>query len=830
MNVKFTLLSLVYLLAILPLSAQVFRPLAGYEVLAPQFSDKGAPQLTKVDCEEFDLSAFKLVAAGETLEIAAGLDTAGLGGGPFTYMCVGCAEVTSGTASVRNDSLFYGADAGAEFSLDTLRLSVCNDAGMCSAEKTFIVLVRRADRDISLGTFTVAPRGNIDVPVPDGNLPGGATCRLIEDCGVDYEGRGQEFFFLTGQHDGNDFRYRAAGLDGVDQVCVTLCNDFGMCDTYTAGFSINVAPVGLPFFDDFAYEGVRPNPALWQDDDVLINRNFPQDPPSIGVATFDGVDVTGQPYEGGSGGQVTVIRDYLTSAPVNLQNQNGTTLTFFLQPRGFGNRPERQDSFLVQFLDVDGNWNTVFKQAGELNTVPTNQPLPFVPVNFAVPNEFLYNGFQFRFANKSSEQGAVDMWHLDYVKLDNFLTAFTVQDLAFTDLPNYALEDYTSMPLRHFREGGPDLLRREYSASIRNLNSDDLNISSGSFNIFRDPSLIFAPVAPGFTSVFEGPSMNNNIPPQTLEIREGVIDDDDGIPDLLDFLNNTASLDAPTELVTLYGITSDVQDGVFANGAFEGNDTVTRVTIFDEFMAYDDGTAEVVIEVGPGATIVQAYEAFVADELMGLRVRIPQILGSLGNQDLRLVVYTGEGQPDELVAEFDFDILFAEDFFRDSLEGFSTYIFPEALPLNVGSFYVGWEQQTADRNIGIGFDRNSAPENVQWFNTGNGFTPITGTTTGAIMIRPLLSGFEGFTTSVGAPTETEALIDVFPNPTEGTLHLRPRPSTSSRLEYKLYSLTGALLSAGQVTPTIELGNLPAGIYLLEVTDGGAASRHKIVKR
>jgi len=338
-----------------------------------------------------------------------------------------------------------------------------------------------------------------------------------------------------------------------------------------------------------------------------------------------------------------VVRDYLTSAPINLRDSVGTTLTFYVQPRGFGNRPERQDSFLVQFRDVAGNWNTVYRQEGEFDTRPNNFPMPFEPVLLDVPDQYLYNGFQFRFANKSSERGAVDMWHLDYVKLSRRFTAVVVQDLAFTDLPNYALNDYSSMPLRHFRAGGPDLLRRQYSADIRNLNSDVLNISTGSFNIFRSPSLTFAPVAPGFTSVFTGASMSNDIPPQTLEVREGTIDAADGVQDLLDFLNNIADPNEPTNLVTLYGFTSDVQDDVFADGAFEGNDTVTRVTTFDEYMAYDDGTAEVIIEGVPGTTILQQYEAFVADELKGIQIRIPRVLGALGSQELRLVVYKWSG-------------------------------------------------------------------------------------------------------------------------------------------------------------------------------------------
>jgi len=207
-------------------------------------------------------------------------------------------------------------------------------------------------------------------------------------------------------------------------------------------------------------------------------------------------------------------------------------------------------------------------------------------------------------------------------------------------------------------------------------------------------------------------------------------------------------------------------------------------------------------------------------------------LGGLGDQQIRLVVYTGETEPTELVGEYDFPIRYAEDFFRDSLQGYTTYLLPETLPLETGSFYVGWQQQRASRQIGIGFDRNETPEDVQWFNTGAGWQRLTGTTTGAIMIRPLLSGFDGFTTSTDDPSSAnEPLIDVYPNPTNGTLHLRPRQSTgSANLSYRLYSMTGALLGENRLTDRLEINHLPAGLYLLEVTDGNVSSRHKIVRR
>jgi hypothetical protein len=828
MNVRLLLSALFLGLAFSPVFAQTFRPLSGYETLRERTVGKPLPVDAKALCEGFDLSAYELFAPGDSRGVRVGVDTSGLGSGTITYQCDGCATADFGTASVARDTLFYGADAGAEMGLDTFRISGCNSAGDCGAESTIVVLVRRADRDIDNGNLDVDPRGVIEVVVSDGDLPGGIFCRSIEGCATDYPGRGQRFSFINGQEDGNDFRYVAAGYRGTDAVCVTICNEFGICDTYRTTFDIDGVTANLPFFDDFAYASERPQPTLWQDDDVLINQNFGIDAPSVGVATFDAVDYSGSPYPAGSGGAATSIRDYLTSVPINLQGESGTTLSFYLQPRGLGNRPETQDSFLVQFLDQGGSWNTIFSQGGLRNTEPSNSNQPFIDTIINVPSEYLYFGFQFRFANKSSEQGAVDMWHLDYVKLSKDVPTQVVQDLAFIGIPEYLTAPYSAIPLRHLRAGGDELITNEFSLAIRNHFRDAINISQGPFNVLTEVPNSPAVTNAGLTSLFTG---GNGVPGfgeirRTADLRSQA----SNFSELRNYLFDQADPEEAFNLITLYSIVPDNQSSIFANGALTINDTVTSVTTFGEYMAYDDGTAEVTIEGNNGTTILQRYDAFVEDSLVGIRVRIPRGLRSLGSQTLRLVVYTGTDVPETLVGEYDYDIIYAEEFHLDSLQGYTTYLLPEALALEVGTFFVGWEQQRSDANIGIGFDRNSRPEGVQYFNNGNGWTPITGTTTGAIMIRPLLAGFEGFTTSTPVQTAAEALVDVFPNPTSGTLHLRPRQNAGTEpLSYRLYSINGALLSQNGLSDRIELGHLPAGIYILEVSNGRTGSRHKIVR-
>ncbi|MBC6994820.1 T9SS type A sorting domain-containing protein [Neolewinella lacunae] len=825
MNVRLLLPALLLGLGFSPLFAQEFRPLAGYDQLQPAAEAKAPPVVEKRVCSTFDLEGITLLAPGENLELRAGLDTTGLGD-KLVFGCEGCADASGGIATFRLDTLRYGAASGAVQELDTLVLSVCNQAGDCAEPLTVIVLVQRAGRTIELGDQAVDPGGVANVVVPPADLPGGAFCRSIAGCAPTYPGRGQDFYFLNGFENNNNFRYFATRYGGTDAVCVTVCNELGLCDVYRSTFTVTRNTTDLPFFDDFSYGGFRPAEDLWQDEDVLINRNFAINPPSVGVATFDAVNSQGAPYTA-TGTSLASFRDFLTSTPIDLQGAANTALNFYLQPRGLGNRPERQDSFVVQFLTPAGNWNTVFSVPGMPTTEGNNSDRPFIGYTIPVGPEYQYFGFQFRFASKSTEQGAVDMWHLDYVKLDNLSNTLITQDMAFVNPPEGILEPYTALPIRQYQAAGNDLLRDSFRLAVYNLRNDITPMSSGNLVISTGSGQAITSGGLLSPELFGGAT---GFAPQAYDFRAMDFRGWNGFADLSAFLAGLDSAAPPFKVRTSYRMIVDTEDRSFAPGIVQ-NDTVSTLTCFDEFMAYDDGTAEVTLEGQEGTVILQQFDAFVPDMLVGLRIRIPRGLGGLGDQPLRLVVYTGDTVPVTRIYEEDFPILYAESFNRDTLQGYTTYLFEERLDLPVGRFFVGWEQQRANRNIGIGFDRNNQPENVQWFDFGNGWQRLTGTTRGAIMVRPLLAGFDDFQTSVSTPTPPTELVTVYPNPTSGTLHLRPRPGTHLySLEVRLYTANGSLLRTQRGTAQLALDDLPAGLYLLQVSDGQQRSHHKIIRR
>ena len=807
------------------LTAQQIVPLAEHAQLW-RAGNESAPSAL-LTCENPELPGVERIIAGAFNTIRIELDTAGLGSDLTDYRCIGCAEAAYGTVELVTDTVTYTSLPGVEQGLDTLGFTVCS-ATVCSDTTYLVFLVQREGRTIDLGDQLVEPESTTEIIVPEPELPGGAFCRTITNCEDAYPGRGQRFSFLTGIDAGNDYRYEAARYGGTDAVCVTVCNEYGLCDTFRTNFTVNRQPVALPFFDDFSYDDVRPAIELWQDEDVLINRTYASLPPSIGVATFDAVDYAGQPYPRLGNGRKATPRDYLTSVPIRLAGQSGTVLSFYLQAKGFGNRPEVMDSFLVQFLAADGQWNTVFSREGILNTKPNSFLPDFTGELIPVPAAYQYDGFQFRFVNLSTERGAVDNWNLDYVKLSNLSTSLVTQDLALIDQPFRLLAPYTSLPVRHLLAGGQSLLVDSIYLQMWNHRADVTPVTSSRYRVTNEEDGTLIGEGGLIPSAYFG--QDNGIAPAGIEIRGATFDQ---LPSYAQIRNYLFNLDGEEDylLSTTYQLTVATEDGGFAPGILR-NSEATQVTELADYMAYDDGTAEVAIEGQPGNTIVQRYTAFVPDELIGIRIRLPRLLDGAGNQGVTLVVY-GEGEdgaPGELLYSADYPLLYPEDFYPDSLQAFTSYALTEAVTLPVGAFFVGWQQQDADRSLSVGFDRNNLLTEGQYFDAGNGWEQLGGSTRGAIMIRPLLSGADVRPTDTRDLNDLSELMTVFPNPTEQMVNISlPNKLIDKDLQISVYNMEGRLLLGQRQMTAIDVSALPPGMYILECRVGERTGRQKFVR-
>lgn len=826
------LLVVAFLLPLFQLSAQRITPLEGYEQLARIDKNRPADQ-PKMSCAFTDLNV-EVLLAGDSANIFIEVDTVGFGAGS-QYTCLNCDVLTGGTLTATSSGFLYRANLGITQALDTLQLAFCNAAGdTCSVSEQVIVLVQRASREVTLPLQTLGPQERTEVVVPEPDLPGGIACRNFVDCGDDYAGTGQEALFLFSLADGNDFRYEAARLAGTDLVCLELCNDFGLCDRYTFPFRIVRENVNLPFFDDFSRDALRPDVNLWQNEDVLINRSYGINPPSIGVATFDAVDFRGRPYTASSNSPIP--RDYLTSAGINMNTPGNATITFYAQPRGLGNRPEVQDSLVLQFRNENGTWQNAWSRAGLSNGEGNCSDRPFVGYRIPVPAQYNYNGFQFRFYNLSNQVGALDHWNLDYVKLDKQFTELNLADIAFIQQPPTVTAPYLAMPYRQFAAAGEALIRQDLAVGAWNHASPNpfLPANQSTYRILENTTAqqLLQPIT--FNVLDAIPAAEPFLSSENLSTLPGSLYAD--YRDALQGLPNSAGTEK-YQVVTTYQLSSNTFNEVDALGIapwVTANNTVTTTTRFDDYYAYDDGTAELALEALSGQTVVQEYRAYVPEVLKGISIRLPRVT-TTGGGTIRLVVFLDSLRTNEPDFFLDVAPIYPENIYRDSLQGFTSYAFPEEIALPIGRFYVGWQQLgTCTNCVPVGLDRNNIIEGTRFFNNGGNWFPFEGCSTGAIMIRPLVGDSPVMETDVeDFKVANSARIAVFPNPASEVINLqRMDGGRLSDLRFQLYSLNGQLLRTGLNQDRIDLSDLAAGLYLLTTLDEvtGQVSRHKIVRQ
>ena len=244
--------------------------------------------------------------------------------------------------------------------------------------------------------------------------------------------------------------------------------------------------VDLPFLDDFSKDNIYPDAAFWLDSNVFINRNLPIAPPTLGVATFDGVSKSGCPYDTTlTNPGASLSADTLTSKPINLSllPSDSVYFSFLWQAKGRGNDPEQDDSLVLDFFNPTTKiWTNMWSKKGYNPSLgDTTFRLVIIPVT---DTAFLKNAFQFRFRNKATVSGNVDHWHIDYVLLDKNrnMNDTIFDDVAFAYNSRSLLKNYYAMPWEQYQ---PSEMKTNLNFLIRNNNSVQKN-TSFDYTIFNN--------------------------------------------------------------------------------------------------------------------------------------------------------------------------------------------------------------------------------------------------------------------------------------------------------------------------------------------------------
>jgi len=120
-------------------------------------------------------------------------------------------------------------------------------------------------------------------------------------------------------------------------------------------------PLALPFFDDFSKaNGVYADTSLWENSSsVWVNDGMAIRPPTINVATFDGLNSSGIPYNSNEV-LLTGYTDTLMSRPIDLSEsgvsvaeRSSVYLSFMYQWQGNVEPPDEEDFLELSFKTAE---------------------------------------------------------------------------------------------------------------------------------------------------------------------------------------------------------------------------------------------------------------------------------------------------------------------------------------------------------------------------------------------------------------------------------------------------------------------------------------------
>lgn len=584
---------------------------------------------------------------------------------------------------------------------------------------------------------------------------------------------------------------------------------------------------GLPFWEDFSStETTYANPGLWMwGRSVRINDGMAILPPSIRVATFDGIDSVGSPYS------VTDVlakgyADKLVSQSIDLTtvaeaDRNSVWLSYNFQMKGNGEIPDAGDRLLVLFLDELGEWVPVDTIENDGSIEPDIFYTSFVQVK---DEKYFHEDFKFRIQNFARLSGPYDTWHVDYIYLNK---GRTIDDISFPDrtlvepLTNL-FGIYRTVPTDHFK-ADPAMLTKPYSvgSNMRIGNKQPIF-----FSAFAKVSYIIN----GDTTEENETVMNLNDTIETpLEAGKYLQLEGGEVPDLLPYVDLADSI----QLDYKYAINTrdndpnfiefpgddvgDYDPAIYAPIDFRSNDTTRTSYFLLNKYAYDDGVAEYGAGLNqPGAQLAYKYTLVGVKKanITALEMYFPRF-GDESSQVLELRIWNS----------LERDPVYTEVVTLQRSEENITWVKKLIPPgVNVDSiFYIGWKQNAA-AVIAVGLDKNTDTGDQMYYNTTGGWEQNV-LVHGSLILRPVF----GELGEVSGLEDEENKLVVYPNPSSGTFFFNGVAEMIS-----VYDMTGRSIpihTESTATDTRLVLSAPTqGIYIIKAHIDGHIKTAKVLVR
>lgn len=445
-----------------------------------------------------------------------------------------------------------------------------------------------------------------------------------------------------------------------------------------------------------------------------------------------------------------------------------------------------------------------------------------IPITDSV--KFFRKDFQFRFINLASIsndnipswKSNCDQWNIDYVYFDiNRSYKDTIfRQVSFVERAPSMLSRYESMPYRQYSNNPANEMKHSLEMFITNLDSNIFN-SAYYYSVNQ--------VNGSYEHIY--PGGNCNLFPFAVNGYQNCTSCAAHACPPVNFIFPVADADSAEFIVSHY-IIGDITPSDTIS------DTITFSQKFYNYYAYDDGTPEegYGLTLNPyGAKLAYRFTLNVRDSLRAIQMFFNHTVGDYNEKYFNLMVWQdNNGKPGDVIySQADEKVEYAP-----GLLGFHTYMLEQPVLVS-GTFYIGWEQQSAD-NLNLGFDSyNNAQQNIFYNTSGEWFQSIY---QGSLMMRPVL----------GKPFEVSGIDEKASDP--GSITLYPNPVKDNRISFKcegkykdlaaskdfilsIHSLLGQELLSCPFRPSVETGDLKPGLYIVTIKDekGQVISASRLVK-
>ncbi|MCF8297559.1 MAG: T9SS type A sorting domain-containing protein [Saprospiraceae bacterium] len=568
-----------------------------------------------------------------------------------------------------------------------------------------------------------------------------------------------------------------------------------------------IVTVQLPFIDDFSYNSMYPSDSLWLDKYAFINRNYPYDPPTIGVATLDAINDTGGHYL--NAGAFPFLADSLTSQYIRLDSiiypslkkisiADSIYLSFYYQPQGLGNYPNTDDSLILEFFTpIYNKWKRIWGTSGSslsdfYDSNGTYFKWIMIPI---LDTAYLTNQFQFRFKNYASLannnipswSGNVDHWNIDYVYLDinRFRDSNNVNDVAFSENVTTLLKNYEEMPWKQFIADSINSMKDSVLFRYENL-SNTQSLTDRRI-IINDLSQTTS----GYVKYFSA-----NINPKTEIIYYPK-------------LNYTyKALVSPNDYPA-FEVKLELQPSA---DLIPANDDIIFYQKFYNYYAYDDGSPEAGYGLSPsGAKLAYQFKLNTADTLQSIQMYFNQTNTSTQLYFYLTVWDDNGGVPGNVI----YEQAGVSPVYTSGLNEFHTYVLDNPVAVS-GKFYIGW-RQTSNDNLNIGFDKNTNTQTKIFHNTIGSWN--NSLYEGSLMIRPIL-GSELYPHLGIKTTKKNIEFKLYPNPVnDGILNIElstDKIINESKFRINVYNIIGKEVLSTSYKKFIDVSSLNNGIYFVKI--------------